>query len=188
MTGVTSNKLMRDYFEWLCGLVCDDRHPFELYSELLSYMFGTEFTYVIDMDGNRYEDGISLRYRFGNCFDLTDTIVNWFMSESPCSVLEMMIALCIRCEEHIMSDPDVGDRTSTWFWDMVDSLGLIGQTNSRIRPERVQEVLADFLDRNYDPDGHGGLFTLRHSNVDLRDVEIWCQMMWYLNDLIERRH
>ena len=36
----------------------------------------------------------------------------------------MMIALAIRCEEHIMDDPDAGDRTGQWFWSMLVSLGL----------------------------------------------------------------
>ena len=42
----------------------------------------------------------------------------------PCSVLEMMIALSMRCEEQIMDDPDIGNRTGQWFWDMIDNLGL----------------------------------------------------------------
>lgn len=47
-----------------------------------------------------------------------------YLDNRPCSVLEMIIALAIRLEEHIMDDPDIGNRTGQWFWDMIVSLGL----------------------------------------------------------------
>ena len=78
---------------------------------------------MIPMDGNRAEDGIDLRYRFGHEQHYSDAMVASFLDDRPCSVLEMMIALSIRCEEHIMDDPDVGNRTGQWFWSMIASLG-----------------------------------------------------------------
>ena len=49
--------------------------------------------------------------------------------------------------------------------------------------ELVEDVIERFLDREYGPDGKGGLFTVRHCEYDLRDVEIWYQLCWYLDSI-----
>lgn len=54
--------------------------------------------------------------------------------------LEMIIALAIRLEEHIMDDPDIGNRTGQWFWDMIVSLGL--------GSEGLIDVIRRFLNRD----------------------------------------
>jgi hypothetical protein len=48
----------------------------------------------------------------------------------------------------------------------------------------VDYVLDRFLDRDYEPDGRGGLFRVKHTDEDLRFVEIWYQMNWYLDELL----
>jgi hypothetical protein len=47
----------------------------------------------------------------------------------------------------------------------------------------VTEVIDRFINRKYEPNGKGGLFTIRNVKEDLRDVEIWYQMCWYLNSI-----
>jgi hypothetical protein len=103
--------------------------------------------------------------------------------DGPCSVLEMMIALAIRCEENIMDDPLIGDRTRQWFWSMISSLGLSGMTDTRFDNKSVDRVLETFLDRDYKPNGEGGLFTIKRCEKDLRKVEIWYQLLWYLDTI-----
>ena len=92
-----------------------------------------------------------------------------------------MIALAIRCEENIMDDTSYGDRTAQWFWGMITSLGLGDQTDSRIDYIYVDDVIKRFLDRDYEPNGKGGLFTIKNCRQDLRKVEIWYQLCWYLD-------
>ena len=96
----------------------------------------------------------------------------------------MMTALAVRCEEHIMTDPDVGNRTGQWFWQMITNLGLVDMTDSKFDRKYVDLVIQRFLDRTYEPDGKGGLFTIEHCPYDLRTVEIWYQLCWYLDKLI----
>ena len=93
----------------------------------------------------------------------------------------MMLALAIRCEETIMDDPKVGNRTKQWFWGMVTNLGLGSMTDDRFDRRFVDDVVERFLDRRYEPDGTGGLFTVRNCRYDLRKVEIWYQVCWYLD-------
>jgi hypothetical protein len=95
----------------------------------------------------------------------------------------MMIALSIRCEEDTMDDPDIGDRTGQWFWSMVVNLGLGSMNDAKYDRRYVEEIILRFLNREYEPDGRGGLFTVKNCSEDLRDVSIWYQMNWYLGSI-----
>lgn len=179
---MTRDRVINEYFEWLYNSVCDKKSlRGKSYKKLFMFLHNTEFRYSIPMDENRAIDGLDLRYRFAQNGDygfITDSL------DGPCSVLEMMIALAIRCEEHIMDDPDIGDRTGKWFWDMIDNLGLISMSDSRFDRRYVNEQVSIFLDREYEPNGNGGLFTVKNSGYDLRYVEIWYQMCWYLDSIL----
>ena len=175
-----------EYFKWLCDLACKRRFAKEIsYRKLLRFLHDTQFTYLIRRDQNRAEDGISLRWRFIQARKYEDSY-DEIMSrlDGPCSVLEMMLALAIRCEESWMDDPNIGDRTGQWFWGMVRSLGLGSMTDDRFDIRYAEDVIARFLDREYEPDGRGGLFTIKDCDRDLRDVEIWYQLCWYLDSFV----
>ena len=178
MAGRVNDRLNKQYFKWLTSIVCGERYSKEVsYGFLLSYLHSVEFTYILPKDRNRAEDGIDLRYRFavrkGNP-SLCDYITG------PCSVLEMMVALALRCEEHIMEDESLGDRTGQWFWGMIVSLGLGSMTDRRYDENYVDYVVTKFLNRDYEPNGKGGLFTIDNCKYDLRDIEIWYQLSCYL--------
>ena len=79
-----------------------------------------------------------------------------------------------------MDDPLLGDRTGQWFWNMIRSLGLGGMYGNRFDIQEADYIIERFLDREYEPDGRGGLFTITDCEDDLRDVEIWHQLWWYL--------
>lgn len=183
---MTKNELSDLYFKWMCQLVCDRRYQNgQSYNRLLSYLDNIEFTYLIGLDGNRAEDGVDLRYRFGYEKSYEEPMIATFLDNRPCSVLEMLIALSIRCEEQIMNDPLVGDRTGKWFWGMIDNLGLSGMIDSNFNEVYVQQCISKFLDRRYEYDGKGGLFSIKHCKNDLRTVEIWYQMCWYLDEVVK---
>lgn len=180
---MTRDELLNRYFDWMYQLVVDDRYS-KSYRKLFVRLHDTEFTYTIPMDGNRAEDGIDLRYRFGREQHYNDHMIASFLDNRPCSVLEMMIALSIRCEEHIMDDPDIGDRTGQWFWAMIASLGLGSMYDARFDRDRVDDILARFLERDYARNGEGGLFTVNLCRQDMRSIEIWYQMACYLKEIL----
>jgi len=174
--------LSERYFAWLCNLIKKGTPiAVDQYTKLLKYLHDVEFAYILDMDGNRYEDGISIRYRFGYEMHIDAAIIASEIDVGKCSMLEMMCALSLKCEEHIMSDPDIGDRTGKWFWDMIISLGLSDMTDSRFSKSYVDDVIYIFLHRKYKPTGEGGLFTVPNIDRDFRRIELWEQMMHYLN-------
>lgn len=173
-----------EYFEWLLSLIYYGLYPESVsYYRLLLYLYSREFTYLIERDQNRAVDGVYLRYRFMQEKDISQNSVDEFL-DYPCSVLEMMTALALRCEETIMDDPQYGNRTKTWFWGMVVSLGLGDQYDENFDYDKVDKVITKFLERKYSANGKGGLFTTRHRNQDMRDVEIWYQLQYYLDELI----
>lgn len=179
--------MMRDdvrneYFEWLYNLVCRDRFSKQIsFKKLLMALHHTEFIYYIPLDDNRADDGINMRRRFA--IERKDPrLVNYL--NGPCSVLEMMIALSMRCEETIMDDPAIGNRTGQWFWGMIANLGLGSMDDSNFNELYVGETVARFLNRDYEPDGKGGLFTVRGTDQDMRDLEIWMQLCHYLNTIM----
>lgn len=173
--------MTNNYYQWLCGIVCRDLFSKNIsYDKLLSYLSHREFTIIIPNDVNRAEDGIDLRLRY-----LMEEATGEHISRrEPCSVLEMMIALAIRCEESIMDNPAYGDRTTQWFWGMIRTLGLFSMTDDRFDIDYVSSVIDRFLNREYAPNGEGGLFKISNCRYDLREIEIWYQLCWYLDQFV----
>lgn len=182
---MTRNEINNEYFDWLFDLVCENRYSTQIsYQKLLVHLHNTEFTYSIPKDKNRATDGIDLRYQFAISQGYKDSL-EFVLDDlsGPCSVLEMMVALALRCEETIMDDPHMGNRTGQWFWEMIVNLGLGYMIDSRFDRKIADEILKRFLYREYEPNGRGGLFTVRHCDRDLRTVEIWYQLCWYLDSI-----
>ena len=169
-----------EYYEWLCSFTKGKKkgNNIKSFNKLLDLLHYCEFVPIIELDENRVEDGLSLRWRFSNEHNVR------YNSDDRCSVLEMMIALSLRCEEQIMDDPEIGNRTSYWFWLMIRNMGLFKYNDNNFNSQDVQMIIDRFINREYDYDGSGGLFKIPDCHRDLTKVEIWYQMCWYLDTLI----
>lgn len=176
--------MRRGYFDWMHSIVTNDNQCNTDYDNLLEYLFHKEFEYRHPMDANRLEDGINLRYRYGREHGYSQVEVANLLDDTPCTVLEMMVALAIRCEESIMSDDELGDRTSKWFWDMIHSLGLENMHGGYFNENFCNLVIRKFINREYCYDGKGSLFTVKNPNKDMRSIDIWYQMCMYLNEYV----
>ena len=174
-----TNQISELYFEWMCDQVCDDEHS--EYKSLLHHLNNREFVVSnpsIIMDENRYDDGVNLRYLF-DCRSrrISNSEIAKYLDNRPCSVLEMMVALAVRVEDTIRAD------TAIWlFWEMIESLGLTGMDEDHYNFRYVEECVDKLINRCYASNGKGGLFTVRNHRRDMRDVDIWCQLMWFLNE------
>lgn len=176
------DRIIDEYFEYLCELVDINRYARQVsYRKLLMHLHNIEFTWFVPHDDNRADDGIQLRYDFA-IYKNDMSLIHYI--GGPCSVLEMMVALAVRCEKTIMDNALMGDRTGQWFWGMISNLGLNSMKDSRFDRDYVDDVVARLLNREYEPDGRGGLFRVKHCSYDLRTVEIWCQLSWYLNSIM----
>lgn len=170
--------LREEYLDWLIEQVSGYD-----YSDLLAFLFDVPFISILDMDRNRAEDGIDLRYRFGYEHGYSHTeLFDGFAMLSDCSVLEMMVALALRCQVEIMDDMDGSDNTPILFRDMLRSLEVDHMTNGYFNQPKARYAINRFVNRQYEPNGHGGLFTIHHTNEDMRNIEIWYQLQRYLNE------
>ena len=186
---MTDQEMFKRYFRWLTGFVADEQHkvsPSDNYGyfTLLWFLSRKPFKYSIDMDSNRYEDGIDMRYRFAMENNISTSEVASQLDIRECSVLEMMVALAVRCEEHIMADDEKGNRTALWFWEMIESLGLSTCRNNAVYEPFVDICLARFMNHEYDRSGAGGLFTVKDPYKDMRTMEIWDQAMAHLVEVL----
>lgn len=187
-----------EYYDWLIDRILHyNRYEAErnkkieppfTYYDLLFYLHNTNYVPFFEDDEHRYEDGLALRERFSIITNVREEEEEILMMASHCSMLEMMVALSLKCEEQIMYDPEYGNRTKQWFWGMIRSLGLNKYHDIYIHehPEAVQEIkdiLFRFMNNAYEPTGEGGLFTVPKIKENLSEQSIWYQLMRYLDTL-----
>ena len=183
---MTESELRHLYFEWMYRLVCDDSYASSgrnSYRRLLEFLFEEDFKYFDkpEMDENRAYDGYDLRYRFAYENRIPYSFIAKNLDVRPCSMLEMMIGVAIRCED-IAADDNEGDRVGQWFWEMLQSLGLSGMNDERFDRERALDILDRFSRNDYERNGAGGLFTIQDDRFDAREHEIRWQMCQYLTE------
>jgi len=110
------NDMTSQYFDWLRETVCGRWEPRNLsFHKLLAFLFQQDFIPSCEMDASRAEDGRDLRYRFAQEKSIPYAALNSATSGMPCSMLEMMVGLSIRIEEHIMADSEAGNRVGQWM-------------------------------------------------------------------------
>lgn len=152
-----------DYLKWLIKLV--ERRENKKYIDLLEWLFYQNFYSILPNDDNRAADGIALRSEFGIQLD------------RECSILEMLIALARRMDyylEDLIGPPNV----KNYFWRFIENLNLDLENE-----DYNYLIITRFLERRYERNGNGGIFPLKRYRKDQRDVEIWYQMMAYINEL-----
>lgn len=160
----------------------------ETYFRLAIRLHNTTFRPLVDHDIDRAIDGINLRTTFASIVTSYDNY-ECLVSDN-CSMLEMLVAFAQRIDRDIMYDPDINeDRSSTWFWIMMNNCGLSTYTDEKFISHNPNEVALDsdlndiidtFNDRKYDWKGVGGLFPVDdHSRGDYKYVDLWYQMQDY---------
>ena len=162
------------YLTWLYSQVAEvrTRKSSRTYWNLFRQLFCTEFAWFIPNDDNRAEDGRELRCEWATSTD-TEVDPNWL--SLGCSFLELLIGLSRRLAFETDGD------AANWFWHLINNLGLLGHHDrSNFSAEDVDDITFAVIWRTYKPNGDGGLFPLRHTTNDQRQVEIWYQLSEYL--------
>lgn len=167
-----------EYYQQLISIIDSPEYNIQNYNRLFNLLYSTRFRWSVKNDANRAADGISLRNRIAKDPHLADTL-------GPCRVLEMLIALAIRCEDDIMQEKSQGDRTAIWFWTMIENLDLAMMTDPYFNVEYVKSIVSRFLDRRFSRNGYGSIFFANNRKEDFRSVEFWDQMCWFLAEQYE---
>lgn len=162
------------YLIWRCGL-----QRMTKLSNVFAILHDIPFTYVLDRDNNREEDGCDLRNEY-NIPDGFSVEVEEAFFTHWCSVLEMMIGLAIRVDDEFIGDPAEG-HPEDFFMEMLENLGLT-KFGKRYCEEDVVNIVQKWLDRRFDKDGRGSPFPVRYDYRDQRELEIWDQTISYINE------
>ena len=139
---------------------------------LVSALAEVEFVWRHPMDENRAIDGLELRtdfeYETGDYLDKSSGLI------SGCSMFEMLAALAIRCENQLMRNSSLGDRTSKWFFEFLNNLGLLDCDDRDV--EHIVEACEDFMDGSLD------IFPLKRKGIKQKNDQIWKQLTAYINE------
>ena len=172
------DEMAGNYYRWLLDMV--HFREYGHYERVLRYLFSREFYWLdaVPMDRNRYDDGLALREDFTMERGYPRFFWRGYLPDY-CTVLEMMAALARSCEDRLMGDPTLGDRTHVWFWVMMNKLGLDNMTDEQFNEAHAERIVNKVLDRTFSQNGRGGLFGQLRRHGDMRDVEWWYQMNYY---------
>jgi len=134
-------------------------------------------------------DGINMRYRFSFASGYSSKVVQQELHlNETCSVLEMMVALSVRGDERILFDYESGgSKADVIFMAMLSSLQLKTLSNINFNDKYFDYVMERFLNREYEYTGEGGPFTVNNPRRDMRTVDIWYQMNWYLQEIYKNK-
>lgn len=169
---------MDKYFKWLKSQVEFLDFP-ETYDRLFVILNEKIFTYKHPMDKNRALEALQLRDDYRR-----ETGRRGISNGLPATVLEVLVSIAKRMN-YICASFDE-DRTKEIFWRLLANLDLSRMSDPYYEDTggdgRVGIILNNFLERNYNPDGRGGLFPMDKPRQDQREVEIWYQMNQYLSD------
>lgn len=193
------DRFENDYIAWLYSIVRDDDHDdyWRLIKRLYLHPFYVKTTARsgVYKDINRIKDGLYLRSEFADEFGLNvaglmnddDRFDAFFSDDSACSMLEMLVAFAMRIKSDIMWDSDDEDRTPLWFWSMLENTGLDlescrdGYFDEKNMIE-IAEMCSRIVNRSYEKTGIGSLFPLKNYTKDLRRVELWYQMQFWIGE------
>lgn len=173
-----------EYKDWLVSRCVNLCSGYGSYRRLFEYLYSRQFYSVIPKDSNREHDGLDLRMQFSKEERYPYGYV-YSQLDFPCNVLEMMLALAMRCEDEIMANGDDGDRTGEWLFFMISNMHISNLDDRTFDPDEAEKAVNRLLDRTYKRNGDGGLFLVRNHREDMRKAELWYQMCWYLNEIMD---
>lgn len=170
---------MKGYYKWLVAKLDDGKHNLAKFQLLLQNLYLTRFYAVNSSDRNRAIDGTILRRKYEE-----ETGENGAEAaahlDGDCSMLEMMVALAERIESDYLSDFRKGNQVGSWFWEMLNALGLSGMDNENFKDEDFEETMVRFLTK----EGNGRLgrppvplFPNDRPGLHLEKLPLWDQML-----------
>jgi hypothetical protein len=186
---MNNRSIREEYFIWLYNKI-DNKHT--SFRFLCKKLHATPFIPRISNDENRTSDALELRTLFigDHSLDELHTEVQYFV-KGDCTVFEMLIALSDRM--NYLTNESKGP--PYWFHQLLSNLrlndqfsdsrliGNIGEGFTNTAESSIEFVLERLMNRTYDYYGNGSLFPLkRRPPKDMREVEIWYQLMLYLDE------
>ena len=168
---------VRDYFEWLCDYITVPGVKTNEYESALKFLFSVTFVEKNSMDINRIKDALNLRNEYFREIGVRNEVDE---DTSDASVFEVLAALSIRCERDIIGEPG-NEIWGRLFWEMLHNV-KVDMNNDTFDPTIAMGYIHKWLDREYKPNGVGGVFPLKKCFEDQTQRELWYQMQSYISE------
>ena len=142
-------------------------------------MHQVEFTPLVPYDENRVAVAAGLRNQFQKFAGSLGPGEISDLMEPNASVFEVLIGLAGQADDMIPLT------IQTWFSMFIENLGLdryFDEYLERRSTWPVEAAINKFNNRQYRPNGRGGIFPLSHPQHDQREVELWYQMGAYMTE------
>ena len=179
-----------EYLEWLLQQAGVTNDPDGTgYSMLCGIMQDKSFYPLVEMDENRWEDGMRLRLDFVEetekyatdqdyCLDMLDSLLG------GCTVLEVLVVMAEKMN-YEMLDSSHEATVGKWMEELIGNLGLDMYTDAEVMSNEnayfeIESVIDRFVFRQYNWRGEGGLFPLRNPRDNQTEIELATQMNNYL--------
>ena len=174
-----------DYFTWLYNQTSPAKGTFR---KLCHILHQKKYRWAVPNDDNRCRDGLDLRQLFieERHLDEAHIEVVYFM-KGGCTVLEMLVGVAQRLDFLNTDMEHTAPKTAKWFHILLRNLRLndfrdSSEWNTYVE-RTIDHILDGMLDRTYDASGNGSLFPMKRTPPkDMRNVEIWYQMMLWLDE------
>ena len=177
---VDNPRIIQEYYYWLGNIMIMDidDDTGESYTILQKTLFDIPYTWFIFRDDDRLKDVYTLREEFCSEFGYYVPANNDY--GFYVTTLEVLVAMDSRMSD-ITDEP-----RSKWFWMMLRNLGISGFSDSVFANIRIDKHVGNVIDvwlkRQFESDGTGSPFPLKHPKSDQRLTEIWVQMNNYLSE------
>lgn len=187
------DNIFLEYFKWLTSLV-DNPPNGKKYSNLFACLHKYAFNAINNFDKNRQNDAIELRkvycnsiyykiYVFCNC---PETMLLHEDNLEFCTFLELLICLSKRMEFEMTSDSDMDYSMNRWFWELISNIGFTKYDDEHWDKFNSEDEIAERIvlinERKYADNGDGGLFPINEPPYNMRKLQLWYQMMKYLQE------
>ena len=187
------DNIFLDYFNWLTSLV--DRPPNgKKYSNLFGCLHKYAFKAINIFDKNRQNDAIELRKVYCNSMyykihvfsDYPETTLLHDDNLNFCTFLELLICLSKRMEFEMTSDSSMDYSMNRWFWELISNIGFTKFDDEHWDEFNSEDEIAKQIvlinEREYQDNGYGGLFPINEPPYIMRKLQLWYQMMKYLQE------
>ena len=154
------------------------------YLHLCEVLQNCAFLSLVQMDENRREEAIDLRYEASG--DIQDIVEGPF--SYTCSVLELLVVM-VRRMNYEMLDSQYESGIGRWTGEIFANAGFDAFTNARFEADEnavneAKELISDIVYRRYGFDGEGGFFPLKNPKHDQR----YCELLTQMNDYIAENY
>jgi hypothetical protein len=162
------------YVAWLYAQVSNVNHRSRrrTYWALMTTLYDCEFVALVPNDDNRVEDIKDLKNEFLLDAEIPHAEASWY---DNVTFLELLVVLAR------MLDFETDFGIEYCFMHMLENIELRDLTdNNGFSTDEVHRIVDKVVSRAYDHNGHGGLFPLKFSADDQREIDLWYQLNAYV--------